>query len=275
MGRAMVSVGQTAQKPYYMDYAAVNVYTIEELCYCLHENAFLLNQDIVNRQLIAWIDEECGLTELARQLTPCLHIHASLAAFVTAILEYTAYYRPEEIHEVHMLLKQNENLPPLERKALYADYLLQNRKYSAAIQEYRMLRELAEEGEQLGLLYHNMGTAYAGLFLFEEAAVCFEKAYANAGRIESYRQYLAAQRMHLPEQDYIALIAEQKEAYDTSLLLEKQIEQLQGEWESSALHRQFETLALTKEEYGSQRSCALMDEMTEQIKAEYRAMVIR
>lgn len=275
MGRAILNVGQIAENPYYMEYAAVNVYSVEELCYCLYENAFLLNHDIVNRQLIAWIEEECGLKELAGKLSSCMNAPGSLDAFVTAILEYTAYYRPEEIHEVHMRLQQNENLPPLERKILYADYLLKSAKYTAAIQEYRALCDISEDGEQLGTLYHNMGAAYAGLFLFREAAACFKRAYEEAGRIESYRQYLAANRMLLPEQEYILFIADKKEAYDTSLLLEKRMEQLHEQWEVSPLRKRFEMLALTKEEYGSSRSSAMMDEMTEQIKAEYRAMVIR
>ncbi|MBQ8591363.1 MAG: hypothetical protein IJ485_01230 [Lachnospiraceae bacterium] len=275
MGRAVLSVGNCTDYPYYIEYAAVNVYSIEELCYCLYENAFLLTQDIVSRQLVDWIGEYCGLTELAEDLYPCLNVSDSLDTFVTMILEYTAYYPAEKIHAIHTFLKQNEKLPPIEKKTLYADYLLQNQKYTAAIKEYQLLCEMTDEEERLGSIYHNAGVAYAGLFLFEEAASYFEKAYRTAGHMESYRQYLAAKRLLLSEQDYILFIAERKEAYDTSLLLERQIEQLQEKWKDSPRKKQFAELARTKAERGSGRGYALMDEMTEQIKTEYRAMVIR
>ena len=240
MGRAVLCVGKRTNTPFYIEYAAVNVYSIEELCYCLYENAFLLSQDMVTKQLVDWIAEQCELTELAKELYPCVNMPGSLDTFVTTILEYTAYYSPEKIRAVHTFLKQNENLPEIEKKTLYADYLLQNQKYTAAIKEYQILCEMAEDAERLGSICHNMGVAYAGLFLFEEAAIYFEKAYEAAGYIESYRQYLAAKRMQLSEQEYILFIAERKEAYDTSLLLEKQIEQLQEQWKESPQKKQLD-----------------------------------
>lgn len=261
MGRAILSAGRCADIPYYMTYAAVNVYSVEELCYCLHENAYLLDADIVNKQLADWLSGQCGLEELAKELYRFIGTPNTTDAFVTAILEYAAYYPPEEIHSIHLILKENETLNPLDRKTVRADHLLKNRKYAESIQEYKRLSGMTDDTERLSRLYHNIGVAYAGLFLFEEAAACFLKAYETAGRIESYRQYLAAMRMHLSEQDYISFIAERKEAYDTSLLLERQIEQIKEAWNTSGEKERLETASLT--------------DVTEQKKAEYRAMIIR
>ena len=273
MGRVVLGVGKRTNYPYYMEYAAVNVYSIEELCYCLYENAFLLSQDIVTIPLIDWIAEECDLKELADKLYPCVNVQGSLDNFVTMILEYTAYYPAEKVRVIHTFLKQNEKLPEIEKKLLYADYLLQNQKYTAAIKEYQMLLDKAEDAERRGNIYHSIGVAYAGLFLFEEAAGYFQKAYAAAGYTESYRQYLAAKRMYLTEQEYILFIAERKEAFDTSLLLERQIESLQEKWQESSIKKKFEDLEKAK--HNAKECCVFMDEMTEQIKAEYRTMVIR
>ncbi len=275
MGRVLLGVGKTAKIPYYMEYAAVNVYTMEELCYCLYENAFLLGPGVADKTLTAWIEKECGLPDLAGRLGAYLNMPGSLEAFVIEILEYTAYYRPEEIETMRTLLKQHEDLSPSARRALYADYLLRSKNYAAAVREYQALCEMPGGAGELGRLYHNMGAAYAGLFLFGEAASCFWQAYETAGSMESYRQYLAAERMRLPEREYVALAAQKKEAYDIAQLLEKQIEQFREEWESSFLYRQLATLSLTKQELGSGASNAVMDEMIEQIKAEYRAMALR
>lgn len=261
MGRAILSAGQCADIPYYMTYAAVNVYSVEELCYCLHENAYLLDADIVNKQLADWLAEQCGLEELSKELYRFIGTPNATDAFVTAILEYAAYYPPEEIHSIHLILKENETLNPFDRKMVRADHLLKNRKYAESIKEYKKLSDMTDDTERLGKLYHNLGVSYAGLFLFEEAAAYFLQAYETAGRIESYRQYLAAMRMHLSEQDYILFIAERKEAYDTSLLLERRIEQIKEAWNTSKGKAK---LAATS-----------LEDMTEQMKAEYRAMIIR
>lgn len=259
MGKAILSVGKCTDHPYYMTYAAVNVYSIEELCYCLYENAFLLDSDIVNGQLIDWIGEQCGLEELAKDLKRFVNVANAVCDFVTTILEYTAYYKAEDIYKVHTLLKENETLDPLERKTVCADHMLKNCKYPEAVKEYQRLAGMTEDTERLSKLYHNTGVAYAGMFLFGEAAVYFLKAYETAGRIESYRQYLAAKRMQLSEQDYILFIAERKEAYDTSLLLERQIEEIKEAWQDSAEKKRLEALAL--------------EDVTEQMKAQYRAMI--
>ncbi len=46
------------------------VHSMEELCYCLKENAFLLDLSIMNDKLVDWIGEECKVWELAKQLYP-------------------------------------------------------------------------------------------------------------------------------------------------------------------------------------------------------------
>ena len=60
--------------------------------------------------------------------------------------------------------------------------LMEKKRYLSSIYEYRRLLDKEEVKSEkpplIGNIWHNLGTAYARLFLFEEAAKCYEKAYS-------------------------------------------------------------------------------------------------
>ena len=64
----------------------MKVYCMEELCCCMKENAFLLDLSLLNDELPDWIEQECGLRELAKALHFMVHKQGSLSGFVTTIL---------------------------------------------------------------------------------------------------------------------------------------------------------------------------------------------
>ncbi|MDE6981517.1 MAG: hypothetical protein K2P60_08985, partial [Lachnospiraceae bacterium] len=71
--------------------------------------------------------------------------------------------------------------------------------YYLCILEYKKLlsrEDIHKEGIAFeGNLWHNLGTAYAGLFFFQEAAQCFDRAYEKNNRKESLLQAKAAREM--------------------------------------------------------------------------------
>lgn len=239
--RVSVCVGNYASIPYCVPGIEMNVFCLEELCFVLKENAFLLDFSIMNDELTDWIDRECGLRELARALHPMVHKKGSLSAFVGAILNFTGLYDRQVQAETEQILKQGAGLSGIERKKRQADYLVKNKKYSMAVKEYERLigkwQENVEEGEPLpaaeclALIWHNKGVALAGLMIYEKAAECFLKAYELEGRRDFYRDYLAAKRMALTESEYVSLAAENREGYELTLELEKDLERLTDEWE--------------------------------------------
>ena len=93
-----------------------------------------------------------------------------------------------------------------ERDKIRADQLMEKEKYLAAIYRYKHLldeADMKETSEVLrGNLWHNLGTAYARLFLFEEAGRCFEKAYALNKQKESLRECLMCCRCRHDEEAF-------------------------------------------------------------------------
>ena len=110
------------------------------------------------------------------------------------ILEDTCYYSKAEIDNIVSVLEQLEQKTGFECSKMRADQLMEKEKYLAAIYAYRKLLESEEAKETDALLkgnvWHNLGTAYARLFLFGEAAACYENAYELNQTYESVREAL-------------------------------------------------------------------------------------
>ena len=244
MGMSMqvsVCVGEYAAAPYCIPGLGVNVYCMEELCYCIKENAFLLDSSMMGDELPEWISRECGLRDLSKVLWPLIHKKGSFSAFVTVLLEYVGFYDRQTISEVEQMLKRGAGLSCIEKKKSQIDQLVKKKKYLAAVRGYdSLIRKWAEqtrEGEPLpavdclAAIWHNKGVALTGLMIYTRAAECFLTAYETTEREDYYRDYLAAKRMELSEADYVTFASEHAGDYELALELEKDVERLVGEWE--------------------------------------------
>lgn len=275
MGRVLLCIGKRAENPFFFDKTCQNIYSIEELCYVFGENAYLLDEEIVDRRLVKWLDDECGLTELARSLYGLVNQKASAAAFVGTILEYTGYYSGEKNVQIENVLKNGRNLSLFERKKAKADYLVRRRKFALAVTEYdSLIKEL--EGQDpllLSKVRHNKGVAQTGLFAYEYASEEFLKAYELSGSEEEYMTYLAAKRMYMQDQDYISFIAEHSEWYDTSLVLEKRINKILEQWQRAAEREHMDVLLDYKENGNKNLYYREVDKLMNELKQEYRDCV--
>lgn len=241
---ASICVGEYATTPYCVKGLEIPVYCMEELCYCLKENAFLLDTSLMDDSLINWIGADCGQSELARELYPLVHKQGSLSAFVSMIMEYVGLYDTGSIHEIEQVLKKGAGLSGIEKRKSQIDYLIQKKKYVAALRGYDGLLEKWNELESAGgelpaakvraSILHNKGVAFTGLMLYRQAADSFWQAYEICESDEHFMAYLAAKRMELPDGEYIALVAELSGSYEQTLVLEKKLENLLRQWQEQA-----------------------------------------
>lgn len=250
MGRILLCTGKTAKTAYCFDKLGIRVWSVEELCYCFRENAFLLDSEIVSRRLVEWLETECELPELAKSLYHLIHQKESLAAFVVTILEYVGYYDVQTLTQIGRTLQSGASLSDYEKKKKRGDFLIENGKYGKALLEYDwLLKELPQsEWEVYAGVRHNKGVALAGLFLFEEASAEFLAAYELNPLPEYYRDYLAAKRMQLDDNEYISFVAELPDAYEISLQLEREVDNILEDWENGDALRELKELFDLKEE---------------------------
>ena len=204
MGRLIETVGKYAERPYYIAQTDTSVYCVEELCFVLSQNTFLLDRGLLDRDLAKWLDDECGLKDLARPLYTLIGRNGSPSAFVGMILEYAHFGTEKKRQETEELLRVNADMDASTRRKHFADYLVENKRYVQAVAEYEKVLE-------------EMPAAYQENPDHEEAAFA----------------YLAALRMRCSEEEYIAFIADHPMWHEQSLEVESRMEKSRKEYEES------------------------------------------
>lgn len=204
MGDLILCNQMLAALPYYIDNASLNVYSMEELCYYIENNLFLLEEDFMSEELCTWIEKEMGLSEEADHLRNIRQNGGMLSEFIDYLLGQSGYCRPERVRQITGALKELETKSEYECGKLKADRLTERKRYVSAIAEYRKLLENTKDQSQtlVGNVWHNLGKAYAGLFLFEDAIACFERAYEYNQNQESLHECLYACRCMRDEEAF-------------------------------------------------------------------------
>ena len=275
MNKPILCIGTYAQTPFHMEKIGRNVYCIEELCYCIVQNAFLIDEESFGEDLFEWIGKECSLVKLADELKGMASKKCSVASLAGTILDYVGYNTRKEIERTESILRDNAGMDIYSKKLARADFLMQSEKYSMAFKEYDFLLENTPDIDLhiRSRIEHNEGVMYARLFLFDRAAELFLKAYEDEKNDESYFQYLAALRMKMTHEEYVAFISENKQAYEVSMELEKKMNEYEELFAASDENHVIGTLSVYKAEGKMHEYYEKIGELTENMKAKYRETV--
>ena len=277
MGRLIDTVGNYAEKPYIVPQVVVPVYCVEELCYILCNNAFLLDRSIMDVDLAKWLDEQCGLPELSKALYPLIHQKGTPSALAGIILEYAHYGTERERKEIEDLFRESADMDITDKMKNHGDYMVKSGLYAQAVREYdNMLSDYPALNHTFrSELLHNKGVALCRLFEFKEAADSFLRALEeNPDNRKAELGYLGALRMRLSKEDYIAFVAEHSMWYGASLELEKEYNRIEQEFETSS-KKQYVSRLLEKkwgsdfENYYDEISKCLAEK-----KQAYREMIV-
>lgn len=275
MGRVLLSTGEYATTPYCFDNLGIRVYSAEELCYVLKENAFLLDAEIMNKRLVRWIDEMLGLSDLAAQLYPLINRRVSAGVFVAALLRYVGFYEEETILRIEEIYKSGADLNVYEKLKNRVDYMVKAGHYGSAIMEYdSVLRQLPAEEKQLrAAMLHNKGVALCSMFFFEEAACAFMESFEVLPDTEVLTAYLAAKRMSMGEAEYVAFVAGVPDYYAEMMELESRMDHLRREWEESSVKKQLAERLMMKEEGDMAAYYEETDKWVRNLKNKYRETI--
>ena len=74
MGSLILCLDRHAAHSYEITRIHCRIFTIEELCYYLCNNLYLIDYTIMNTQLCDWLDEELGMDRLASDLRDVLRL---------------------------------------------------------------------------------------------------------------------------------------------------------------------------------------------------------
>ncbi len=275
MSKPILCIGSYAENPFHIEKIGRNVYCIEELCYCIVQNAFILDEESFNKELFDWIDKECSLEKLADELRSMSSKRCSMASIAGTILDYVGYNTRKEVDRTEEILRENAGMDVYEKKLQRADFLMKKGKYTMAFSEYEFLINNTPgiDSRIKARIEHNEGVMYARLFLFERAAEMFLKAYEDGGDKESYIQYLSAVRMGMSNKEYISFIADNDKAYSSSMEVESRMKEAEELYAASDDNHMLGTLAIYKAEGKLREYYENVGQIADALKSEYRDLV--
>lgn len=191
MSRMWICEGQLAEKPLAVN-AGLSLYSFEELCYYLYQNAESVEESFYNEALCQWLSDELGMEELAAAIREGIEAGQNGGWCMGQILAAGGLYSHREITRAVSIVQSMESTSPAQRAKLRGDRLLRSGKYRKAWIEYQ--KALEEESDLFfkGRVWHNLGTLYARQFLFEAAGECYKRAYEIGQQTVSSEAYLFA-----------------------------------------------------------------------------------
>ena len=193
MGSLILCHKKRAKQPYEITRVHIRVHTIEELCYYVCNNLYLIDHTFMNRQLCDWIDTELEMEGLAGRLREELSRNCTQEQFVLALLKGSVIYNVSEINKIQISLDKLKNQKDVERAKFKADCLMESGEYEDAVLVYQSI--VQEEWDDsvsrkfYGQVYACLGTAYGRMFLYEEAMAAYKEGYRileDAGILKAY-----------------------------------------------------------------------------------------
>lgn len=275
ISRVLLCVGEKARTPFYIDKLYLNIYSAEELCFVIHENAFMIDRDVITGKLVDWIAAELRLPELAGKLYPMINQNASVSAMVGTIFDYVGYYSAEETEKTENILKDSVSMSVFERWKAKADFLCESGHYALALKEYDyVLTRMNDNDYDLkSRIYTNMGITYVALKLFEFAEDCFEKAFSVSDNPVAYKYFLVSKRMHLSDDEYVRFIADYDKYPDVNVSTETEILNIYKAFDESEEASELKALFATKSSADAQDYYDRIGLITEELKSDYREAV--
>lgn len=191
MGELILCRQPLAATPFYIENASLNIYSLEELCYYIYHNTEILEPEFISEELITWIDDELSFPALAERLRALKSSDMPFHVQIETILSSCGYLTPGEIKDTVRDVMLFSGLSPEEKKKKRADQLLKNGRFRKALLTYQQILDDTDISRSFyGDICHNMGYAYASVFLFREAASYYRMAYERNTSTRSLSQML-------------------------------------------------------------------------------------
>lgn len=212
MGSLILCHKKKAKHPYEITRIHKKIYTIEELCYYLCNNLYLIDYTIMNEQLCKWVKRELGLDELSEGMVDLIRNNVTVEQFVLYVLSEAKIYTQGELAHIQNVLEKLKNQKEVERQKFKADTLMESGELESAILAYISIvngeRDPSVDKRFYGRVYACLAAAYGKAFLYEESAQMYEKAYKICEDNSMLKGYLYACYRWLPEEEYKKMVME-------------------------------------------------------------------
>lgn len=277
MGKVILCEARQAVVPYTFVNTKVEVYSYEELCFYIYNNAVLLNPEQFQGRLVQWIKTELGMEGLAGKLMELLAGDSSFIEILVAILSAGSYYETAEIRQFIDKQELVTLLPAEEKTKLRADSFLMYKRVLKAISLYDgILRqeETIEDKKFLGDVYHNKGVALAKNMELAKAKLCFLEAYERNKKKPSLEAYIMIRLLEAPvetvQSEAETFGMEEPDFARARMLLEDAVEDSRN----TAVYTRYEKALYNKNHGDYEAFNQRVDMLLSQWKEEFREQVV-
>lgn len=240
MGKIILCRGQRTDKPYVTPQTDIKLYSAEELCYYIYNNIYLIGQDLIDDNLIEFL-QAVGEGELAARVKKLKESGASLAQILVTILKSIDYYSVAEVEQLKEILNTLGKQSVCERLKARGDGYLNAKFYFAAISCYESIIKDYKGKDLLAAdyakVYHNLGTAYARMFMYEKAIEYYDEAYRLGQHEESKKCSIAASIMAKKDKEPVNVDVQEDE-----YVVQRELETLMDNARYSDEYRELEDI---------------------------------
>ena len=248
MGSLILCRTKEASNPFHIKDLGIRIYSLEELCYIIYNNIYIINEDFFSDEFITFIEEETLEKDLADKLRSTKKKGGSLAEMVAIVLLYVDYYTIEEVEAIKETINTLNAQNVRKRLKIIGDNLLRSSHYYNAIWNYERIIKLPMDKEMPAIfyanVYHNMGIAYAKMFMFLQAEQYFNRAY-DISQHDISKKCAIAVRYLFDENEIIGLDDESKEEY----VVKQEIEHFKDNAKQSEAYKRLQALEKGQNSY--------------------------
>lgn len=263
-----------AENPFYFELTGTNIYTIEELCYYIYNNIYIITEEIFDDDLVFWLREELEMDELSEKISDMLLYKNSLKDIVVTIFCSADYYNEKEIKSLIEIMDSLEGMPILLRRKMKADNYMKYKNFSLALKEYESILKSPKinelDSKDHGNIIHNLGIVRMNVSSFSAAAECFKDAYAKNNNKESLIHYLCALKLDKRDEEYEDALLNYNVKNDTIIDIEERFLRLGREAKSSSKYIMVDRLINLKHEGRVNEYYEAIDKMIGDWKLDYK-----
>ncbi|MDO5589488.1 MAG: hypothetical protein Q4F98_00295 [Lachnospiraceae bacterium] len=245
MGSLILCHKKHARQPFEIARGHIKIYTLEELCYYICNNLYLIDHTLINKQLCEWIRTELLMYELADVLQNELDNDCTEEDFIIKILQQSTMYASSEIIKIQGILEKLQDQREVEKAKLKADSLMKSGEYADAIIVYRSIID-GERDDSVGKpfyakVYACLAGAYGRLFLYEEAAEAYEESYKQQENEEVLKAYLYCNYHILSEEEYTKMLSGNTKYLNLDAVLKEERDHIRADIEISQEDEEMES----------------------------------
>lgn len=228
MGSLILCHDKKASHPYEIARIHSRICTLEELCYYLCNNLYLIDQTIMNEQLCLWLEEELDLRDMAQALREIMKMNGTIEKFVLTILKMSRIYREPEMIRIQNVLEHLKSQKDVERQKYKGDNLLESGEVEEAILVYQSIlnapTDETVDPKFYGKIYAGLGAGYGRLFLYKEAARMYDRAYQICADEAYLKPYLYASYKYMSMEEYHILLTKHEEYVAINAQMRREME---------------------------------------------------